>query len=234
MNKLSISLSALTLALGAAACGGEDEADVREFYDGAKSAALGSANNAAKCSTCHAVDTTAGYPGNPFRDMAYRASYKGGGADLLGGVNACVTGWMGGTALTETSEAYLALVEFMQSVSDPAVTSANALAPEVLADEAAYEAAYGGGDAGRGAALYATNCGRCHDAGLVVGPATSVPKAGLSSRTAGRIAQQVRTAGPPPSGMSDASDTTPGPMPFYELKDLSAADLADIIAHLKS
>jgi hypothetical protein len=28
-------------------------------------------------------------------------------------------------------------------------------------------------------------------------------------------------------------DTTPGPMPFFEPEELSAGDLADIIAHLK-
>ncbi|MCB9648152.1 MAG: c-type cytochrome [Deltaproteobacteria bacterium] len=231
MKKL---ISTLAIGLLTAACGGEETtSDARDYYDGAKSAALGASTNKATCATCHAADGAAGYPGNTFEDIAYRSSYKGGDADLLGGVNACVTGWMGGTALTATSESYLKIVEFMQSISDSAVTDPNALAPEVLADEAAYEAAYAGGDATRGQALYGTYCGRCHDAALVVGAVTSPPKAGLSSRTVGRIAQQVRTAGPPPSGMSDASDTTPGPMPFFEMKDLSAADLKDIIAHIK-
>ena len=48
----------------------------------------------------------------------------------------------------------------------------------------------------------------------------------------GRIAQQVRTSGPPPSGMNDATDSTPGPMPFFEPSELPASDLADIVAFL--
>ena len=51
---------------------------------------------------------------------------------------------------------------------------------------------------------------------------------------AGVIAQKVRTSGPPPSSMADASDLTPGPMPFFEPEELSASDLADIVAYLKS
>ena len=50
----------------------------------------------------------------------------------------------------------------------------------------------------------------------------------------GRIAQKVRTSGPPPSGMMDAMDSTPGPMPFFEPSDLSDDDLSNIIAYIKS
>ena len=107
------------------------------------------------------------------------------------------------------------------------------IAPEVLADEAAYEAAYAGGDAAAGAAKYTANCAVCHDGALVIGQIPAYPKASLAGYSVGRIAQKVRTAGPPPSGTNDPADTTPGPMPFFELEELPAGDLADIIAHLK-
>jgi len=54
----------------------------------------------------------------------------------------------------------------------------------------------------------------------------------LKTKTIGRIAQQVRTSGPPPSGTGDAMDLTPGPMPFFEPDELSAQDLEDIIAYV--
>jgi mono/diheme cytochrome c family protein len=140
---------------------------------------------------------------------------------------------MGGTALTATDDSYVQLRSYLESISDPAVTSMNPLAPEVLADEAAYEAAYAGGDAAAGAAKYDQVCGTCHAGGKQLGTSTASNKSDLVLETIGRLAQQVRTAGPPPSGTADASDTTPGPMPFFEPSDLSEQDLKDIIAHLK-
>ncbi|MEM9460044.1 MAG: c-type cytochrome [Myxococcota bacterium] len=209
-------------------------AEPQEYYDGELSAALGVESNEARCSTCHSMDgTLAGFSGKSMQDIAYKESYKGGGADLLGGVNACVTGWMGGTALTADDPEYLALVEFFESISDEASTTPNPIMPEVLADEAEYEATYAGGDAAAGAAKYDASCAICHDAGLTVGMVPAFPKAALSGYTIGRIAQKVRTSGPPPSGGTDASDSTPGPMPFFEPEELSMEDLADIIAHLR-
>lgn len=223
---------------GTAETGGNETGDTpngQDYYDGELSASLGAENNEARCSTCHSNDgTLAGYSGESMQDIAFHDSYKGGDApDLLAATNACVTGWMGGTALTDTDPEYIALAGYLESISDEAVTTPNELAPEVLADEAAYEAAYAGGDATAGAAKYTANCGECHDNGLTVGPIAAYPLASLSGYTIGRIAQKVRTSGPPPSGMNDMSDTTPGPMPFFEPEELSATDLADIIAHIK-
>lgn len=212
------------------------EVDGRAYFDGEESAALGAAGNESRCSTCHSNDgTLAGFSGKSMQDIAFKTAYKGGEApDLLAGVNACVTGWMGGEALTGEDERYVALTGYFESISDPASTTPNPIAPEVLADEAAYELAYAGGDAAAGAAKYAANCAVCHDAALVIGTTPAYAKAALGGFSIGRIAQKVRTAGPPPSGTMDASDTTPGPMPFFEPEELSAEDLADIIAHLKS
>lgn len=240
MHLQRIPVCAILLVLS---CGGEgpgdDESDAvegRAYYDGEASAALGAAGNESRCSTCHSDDgTLAGLSGKSMKDIAFKTAYKGGEApDLVAGVNACVTGWMGGEALSEDDPEYLALADFLTEISDPAATSPNPIAPEVLADEAAYEAAYAGGDASAGAAKYAANCSVCHDAGLVVGTTPAYPKATLAAFSAGRIAQKVRTSGPPPSGSADASDSTPGPMPFFEPEELSAADLADIIAHLQA
>lgn len=225
--------SLAAVAALATACGGDDDEDLTAYYSGSASAALGVAGNAATCATCHGMDDSTGFSGNTFKDIAYRTGYKGGGEDLLGGTNACVTGWMGGTAITADSEAFMQIEAFMQSISDSAVTEPNAIMPEVLADEAAYEAAYAGGDAAAGEASYTKFCGTCHDGALQVGGGISPPKAGIASRSIGRIAQKVRTSGPPPSGMNDASDTTPGPMPFFEIKDLSVDELKNIIAHIK-
>lgn len=210
--------------------------DGMALYNGEASAALGAAGNEAKCSTCHSNDgTEAGFSGSSMMDIAYRERFKGGGApDLLAATNACVTGWMGGAALTADSAEWMALEGYLQSISDEAVTAANDLAPEVLADEAAYEAAYAGGDAAAGEAKFNAVCGVCHNSGLTVGPTAAYAEDVLSAYTVGRIAQKVRTSGPPPSGSADAADSTPGPMPFFEPDELSSEDLADIIAYLKS
>jgi mono/diheme cytochrome c family protein len=213
-----------------------EDAGVESYFTGAASAALGASGNQAACSTCHSADGSLGKSGNTMKDIAYHSSFKGGDAPtLLAGANACITGWMGGVALTATDAKWLALEAYLKSISSPSQTAPNALAPEVLADQAAYEAAYAGGDATSGAAKYATHCGACHDVALKVGPATSLSKASLKGYAIGRIAQKVRTSGPPPSSnVAGASDTTPGPMPFFEPKDLSAVDLKDIIAYLKN
>lgn len=233
MHKLNF--FTLTSAFALAACGGDDTADGRAFYAGTDSAGLGAAANQADCATCHDNDgNKRGRSGASMKDIAYRSAFKGGDAPaLLDGVNACVTGWMGGTALTAADDAYVQLLSYLQSISDPAVTTPNPLAPEVLADEAAYEAAYAGGDATAGAAKFLESCGGCHNAGKVIGTATAPAKSLIAGASTGRIAQKVRTSGPPPSGTADAADSTPGPMPFFEPSDLSVQDLKDIIAHLK-
>lgn len=229
-------LACLFAVTFASACGGDDP-DRDALFSGASSSALGAAGNEARCATCHSVEPAAGNPGNPMQDIAFRSSFKGGGApDLLAAVNACVTGWMRGEALTEGDDAWLDLEAYLVSISTDEVTAPNAFAPEVLADESAYESLYNGdepGDPDAGSAKYAMACARCHDQALLVGDARAPTKASLGLLTAGRIAQQVRTSGPPPSGTADATDTTPGPMPFFEPHDLSTQDLRDIIAHVR-
>ncbi|MDX2012076.1 MAG: c-type cytochrome [Myxococcaceae bacterium] len=217
-------------------CGGvPTTTDDETYFTGAASAALGATGNQAACATCHSTDGTLGRSGNSMKDIAFRASFKGGGVTtLLGGANACIIGWMGGPALTATDAKWLALETYLQSISSPAVTTANALVPEVLASEAAYEAAYAGGNASAGAAAYAAHCSQCHDSGLKVGSTSSLPKASLKGFSVGRIAQKVRTSGGVPSSSGAGADTTPGPMPFFEPVDLSADDLKNIIAHLKT
>lgn len=224
------------LALVALLAGCSDSDDgASSYYDGQDSAKLGSAANEARCATCHSVDgTQAGLSGKTFKDIAYHASFKGGDAtQLLDAVNACVTGWMGGVALTATDERFVALQQFLQSASDPSVTTPNPIAPEVLINEAAYEAAYAGGDPVAGEGKYQTECAKCHGSQLDVGSAKALSITALSTKSVGRIAQQVRTSGPPPSGTADSADSTPGPMPFFEPTDLSATDLKDIIAYVK-
>lgn len=215
------------------ACGGSSDQD---YFDGTASSALGAANNEATCATCHAMDDSNGYSGSSMKNIAYLDSYKGGDAPtLLDATNACVTGWMGGTALTADSEGYVALKSFMEELSDPAVTTPNPLMPEVLADLAAYETAYAGGDATAGEAAWGTYCASCHDTALTVGPKSAPAVAGIMAQTPGEIAQKVRTAGPPPSSGADkmaGNDLTPGPMPFFEVAELSAEDLKNIAAFI--
>jgi mono/diheme cytochrome c family protein len=240
-NRWGVALLALLWTTG---CGGEDDADdagdagataSATYFQGAESMALGHEGNQAACATCHSIDGSLGLSGSSMQNIAYLTAYKGGDAPtLLDAVNACVTGWMGGEALTADDPAYASLRAYLESLSDAAVTEPNELAPEVLSDADAYEAAYAGGDSAAGAAKYAAACGRCHDAGLVVNQVPAYSKASLKNYTVSRIAQKVRTSGPPPSAMGDAADSTPGPMPFFEPKDLSSADLKDIIAHLKA
>lgn len=244
-------LALLPLCIGLVCCGDESDdmmgspdmgvtdmgtsAPSPEYYSGTLSSGLGSATNQADCALCHSNDgTDLGYSGVSMKDIAYRTAFKNGGAPtLLAASNVCITGWMGGPALTETSPEWLSLEAYFQSISDSTVTTPNTFMPEVLADEAAYEVAYATGDAAAGASKYTTNCGGCHDSATVVNAVPSYPKTTLAAYSIGRIAQKVRTSGPPPSGSMDASDTTPGPMPFFTFADLTQQDLADIIAHLK-
>ena len=242
-------LLSVSLVVSAAACGSDDaaagpDADAGAlddnfaadtYYAGPASAALGADANEADCALCHSHDGEPGFAGNSFVDIAYRSEFKGGDApSLLAAANACVTGWMGGTALAEDDPAWASLEAYLQSLSSPAVTAPNALAPEILADQEAYEQAHMGGDAVAGESLYGLYCGSCHNDAVVVGRAPAWPVASLKALSIGRIAQKVRTSGPPPSGTAEETDTTPGPMPFFEPSDLSASDLKDIIAYLKS
>lgn len=236
MEWFSKAVPVLGLILVGVGCGDSDEESgpSTRYYEGAESKALGAAGNQADCATCHANDDSKGRAGATLKDIAYHTSFKGGGADtLLEATNACVVGWMGGTALTASDARWTELEAYIQSISDPMITTPNTIAPEVLADVAAYESAYAGGDAAAGQAKYTQYCSNCHSSGRVVGPANSPTLAQLAAESVGRIAQQVRTSGPPPSGTADATDTTPGPMPFFEPSDLSVADLKDIIAYIK-
>lgn len=228
-------LCLLILPLSVAACGSDSDSNSGEdLYSGTASAALGASSNQAKCATCHSTTGAAGFSGARFKDIAFHSGFKGGDAPtLIAAANACVGGWMGGTVLTENDERWKSLEAYLVSMSDPSVTAPNMLAPEVLANEAAYESSYAGGNASAGAAKYGTFCASCHDIALVVGEASAITKANLKTKTVGRIAQQVRTSGPPPSGSADATDSTPGPMPFFEPDELSAQDLKDIIAYVR-
>jgi cytochrome c551/c552 len=219
--------------VGGAGGGGDDPS---AFYDGEESAALGIADNQVRCVTCHSDDgEQVGFSGNTLQDIAYHSSFKGGMApNLLGGANACITGWMGGVALTEADAEWLSLEAFIQSISDPAMTTPSPIEPEVLENEAAYETAYAGGDATAGEAMYEKACGTCHTPELRVNNRVSYSLEVLKAFSIGRIAQKVRTSGPPPSGTADATDTTPGPMPFFELKDLPVDDLKNVIAFIKA
>ena len=230
----------LLLALSSTACASDEDnddssSDGHEYYAGSRSAALGVTGNESRCATCHSDDgSQAPFSGNTFQDIAYKSSYKGGGAmTLLDASNVCISGWMGGEPLAENDQQWRGLKSFLESISDRGATEPNALAPEVLEDEAAYELAYTGGDAAAGESKYASYCASCHAGGMSVGSVDSPLRTLLATKSIGRIAQQVRTSGPPPSGSADTSDSTPGPMPFFEPRDLSAEDLKDIIAAIK-
>jgi len=202
---------------------------------GASSARLGSATNQATCATCHASDATPGRAGNSLADLAFHTAFKGGMATtLLDASNVCITGWMGGAALGDADPRWQALRGELEALAHPDQTTPNTPAPEVLADEAAYQAAYAGGDATAGARVYQRSCAGCHERELTVGAARAPRLAELAELSIGRIAQQVRTSGPPPSGTLDASDTTPGPMPFFEPADLSSVDLANVVAYVRA
>jgi cytochrome c553 len=218
---------------GAAGQAGAPTAAPGDYFSKLASARLGAEGNQATCATCHSNDGTQNpYSGYTMKNIAYHTAFKG--PTLLDAVNACVTGWMGGPALSEGDAEWGALRGYLQSISDPTATAPNVLSPEVLGDEAAYDASYAGGDAAAGRAKYEAHCGSCHDGGLVVGATPSPPRAALAGYSAGRIAQQVRTSGPPPSDAAGGADTTPGPMPFFEPGDLPAGDLRDIVAFLKA
>lgn len=238
-RRLGVGL-ALGLLGALAACDSDSSSSgptPQDYYDGNESAALGAAANEATCATCHSNSAGAvGDPGDSLRNIAYHTSFKGGGAStLLDASNACITGWMGGTALTANDDAWKQLESYLQSISDPAVTTPNTVAPEVLADLQAYEDKYGsGGDVTAGTAAYAKSCARCHSGALSVGSTKAPIRSTLALLSAGEIAQQVRTSGPPPDTTADGTDTRQGPMPFFEPDELPEQTLKDIIAFIKN
>lgn len=225
---------ALLAGCGDDGSGANPSAAGEGYYSGASSAALGAASNTATCATCHSNDGSA-RSGDSLRNIAYHTTFKGGMAPtLLAAANACVTGWMGGTALAETDPRWTSLQGYLRSISSPEFTTPNPLTPEVLADQAAYEQMYAGGDAAAGAPLYARFCATCHSTGVTVNGTRAIARSSLRGLSAGRIAQQVRTSGPPPSGTGEAADSTPGPMPFFEPDELPPADLRNIVAFVRS
>lgn len=184
--------------------------------------------------SCHSNDGTP-RSGESLRSIASHTSFKGGMAPtLLMATIACVTRWMGATALTEADPRRAALQTYIRSISSPEFTTPNTMIPEVLANEAAYEAMYAGGDAAAGAALYGRYCATCHSVGTTVNGARALSRTSLRALSIGRIAQQVRTSGPPPSGAMDITDSTPGPMPLSEPDVLPPANIRNIIAFVRS
>ena len=141
---------------------------------------------------------------------------------------------MGGDPLDATSEEYQSIEAYILSNSDPAETAVTPIMPDVRMTLDEYEMDYAGGDPMLGAKPYLRYCGLCHDVGLVVGAHAAPELSSFTGMSVGRIAQKVRTSGPPPSTMDAAVDETPGPMPFFEEKDLSSTDLRDIIAFIQS
>ena len=100
MEWFSKAVPVLGLILVGVGCGDSDEESgpSTRYYEGAESKALGAAGNQADCATCHANDDSrvgrVQHSGH-----RHHTSFRGGGADtLLEATNACVVGWMGGTA----------------------------------------------------------------------------------------------------------------------------------------
>lgn len=204
-----------------------------DYYQGELSAALGVQGNQATCATCHSND---GSPrtGSTFTDIAFRSSFNAGASKtLLEAINVCVSEWMGGRELKSADSEFLQLKSYLESLSDPSKKTPNLIQPEVLANTAAYEAAYQGGNAILGMAKYRVACAGCHSGGLHVGQAQAPQALSIRTYSIGRISQKVRTSGSPLSGTSEPVDSTPGPMPFFELGDLPSADLKDIVAYVR-
>lgn len=73
------SFLALATSVTLGACGSDDSDDA--IFSGSESAALGASGNGAACITCHATEPgVKGNSGNNMMDIAYRTSFKGGGA----------------------------------------------------------------------------------------------------------------------------------------------------------
>lgn len=184
--------------------------------------------NTFACATCHALAEPAPdglrRAGHPIGDATRRRSWKNGKSPtFLAAVNSCLDEWMGTAPWTETEPRFMALRDFL----DAQTTAARA--PDLAFEIVQPPADLGGGDLGRGRALFDKTCIICHGAG---GRGTDRgPRVSNSNRMASYIAKRIRTSGSARSAVY--GDLTGGVMPFWAKDRLDDDELRDLVAVLR-
>lgn len=186
--------------------------------------------NTFACATCHALSEPAndGFrrPGHPMDNVLTRSSYKNGRlSEFVQAANSCRDDWMAlPEPWTESSEEYLALVEFLEQETTTEVDPTAALEFTIVEPPAMADLM--GGQMGEGQDLFNTTCAVCH--GTDARGTSQAPALVGDRLTVELIAQRVRTSGSPQSVAYEG--LTGGRMPFWSEERLSDEELQDLIA----
>ncbi|MDP3277798.1 MAG: c-type cytochrome [Deltaproteobacteria bacterium] len=193
--------------------------------------------NQVSCAHCHDVGDGVGerlLPGASLQGVLTRTQFWGGAFDSAkSAANECFTHFMRGEPLAQEPEAERALLRSLTVLSPPSASPSESFAWTL---ERAPQAP-AGGDAARGATLYARACVSCHGEAhtglgrLALAPV--LPEDTERTHTAARgytdetlrqtFAYKIRLG---------SYDGLAGTMPPFSLEALSRADVADLVAFL--
>lgn len=187
-----------------------------------------SSNSTFSCSSCHAMSETNGFavdgirrPGHTLENASRRSSYKDGQLDsFLDAVNTCVVEWMNGSALVETDQDWVNLLNWFE---DQATEDVGDLVDIQIVPP---PADLSGGELAAGQELFNTRCIVCH--GLNGEGTELAPQITERGLTEEYIAERTRR-----SGLVDSptyAGLTGGIMPFWGDDRLSDDELVDIVA----
>ncbi len=189
------------------------------------------AENRVACASCHdTADGPSRAVGGTLAGVATRPSFwNGAETDLLDATNACLTTFMRSAPLDRDDGRGRALFAYLETLPGAAT-------PVTYSIQLAVTRAPGGGDAGRGAAVYQRACDGCHGAPHTADGRLD-PGAPLLPEEARSLAvQHFPTLSPALVVIEKirhgAFFGVGGWMPFFSLEALSDPDLADLLAYL--
>jgi mono/diheme cytochrome c family protein len=181
--------------------------------------------NTFACATCHALEEPASdgirRPGHSIGDAANRPTFKNSQlTELLDAVNSCRVEWMAAPPFGSKDARWVALSDYLSSVSGD--SGAPALMYEIVVppDE------LGGGNEMAGQDLFNESCVVCH--GVDANGTVRAPALRGDLLDAETIARRTRTSGAADSAVYEG--LTGGRMPFWAADRLSDDELRDIIA----
>ncbi len=193
---------------------------------------FGTVGNPYTCITCHQppesdrdrADFT--YPAVPLRNLYYRNGFWGEyHRSLRTAVNQCIVKYMHGDQLTQISDRWIALEEYLKSTSvrsDSMLRTIQIdtfLTTENLIDTVRYQTTYSGGEQLFGSSTYDRYCNQCHGYGIH----GIADLRSIHSLSIGYIAMKTRLS---------STNYLNGYMPFFTITRLPVDSLKNIIAFL--